>query len=101
MHLRLYRRILSLALVLGVLVASLAVPVTASASSCYANSIGNYTYASCSDGSSGYSNRIGNYTYYSFSDGSSGYSSRLGNYTYYSYTQPAYPRYSCGYYCSP
>jgi hypothetical protein len=89
MHLRLYRRILAAALILGALVASLAVPVAASASSCYSTTIGNYAYVSCSDGSYGYANRIGNYTYYNYSSpyGYTGYaySNQIGNYTYYTY----------------
>jgi hypothetical protein len=89
MRLRLYRRSLTVALILGALIASLVVPVTASASSCYSSSIGSYAYASCSDGSYGYANSIGNYTYYSYTSprGYTSYatSNRIGNYTYYSY----------------
>ena len=89
MHLRLYRRSLTIALVLGALLASLVVPVTASASSCYSTTVGSYAYASCSDGSYGYANRIGNYTYYTYSSpyGYTSYatSNTIGNYTYYNY----------------
>jgi hypothetical protein len=89
MHLRLYRRTLTFAVILGALVVSLVVPMTAAASSCYATTTGSYTYAYCSDGSSGYATSVGNYTYYSYSSpyGSTGYatSTRIGDYTYYNY----------------
>jgi len=106
MHLRLYRRSVAFALVLGALVASLVAPVTASAYSCYSTSIGSsYAYASCSDGSSGYAQRIGSYTYYTYTSpyGGTSYASSntIGNYTYYTYSSPSYTPYTVNRYGYP
>jgi hypothetical protein len=74
MHLRLYRRIVSVALILGVLVASLAVPVTASAYGCTVclSPSGDTYYGSSSSSFNSYSS-YPSYSSYSSSSSYGGY----------------------------